>query len=433
MSGVATAAYVPARQNNQVILDLESKPRAEYNMALGYLRAFVTLMVVAHHAVLAYHPFAPSPAATLAVEPRWWQAFPVVDSVRSGALGLFVGFNDTFFMALMFFLSGLFVWKSLQQKGSRTFVRDRFLRLGLPFAAAAALIAPIAYYPAYLQTGARASFGAFWQQWMSLGNWPAGPAWFLWVLLAFDCVAAALFLMMPKWGEAIGGLSAGASRRPAVFFGLLVAVSAAVYIPLSLVFNPFFWSAFGPFTFQTSRLLHYFVYFLAGVGVGAYGTERGLLAPDGKLARRWLLWLIAALPAFGLLMGIFIAAVTSKTSPQLWGIIGGLAFALSCAVSSFAFLAVFLRFARRRVKVYDRLRDNAYGIYLLHYAFVSWLQFALLRAPLSAISKGSIVFLGAVALSWGATAALRRVPAVARVIRQGRRDAGRGRRTRRAA
>jgi hypothetical protein len=53
---------------------------------------------------------------------------------------------------------------------------------------------------------------------------------------------------------------------------------------------------------------------------------------------------------------------------------------------------------------------------LVHYAFVSWLQYSLLKTPLPAIAKGSLVILGALALSWATVAALRRIPAVARVI-----------------
>jgi len=84
--------------------------------------------------------------------------------------------------------------------------------------------------------------------------------------------------------------------------------------------------------------------------------------------------------------------------------------------SSFAFLALFVRFARRRIRIWDSLTPNAYGIYLVHYAFVSWLQYALLKTTLPAIAEGSLAFLGAVALSWGVVAAIRRIPAVARVI-----------------
>jgi hypothetical protein len=39
-----------------------------------------------------------------------------------------------------------------------------------------------------------------------------------------------------------------------------------------------------------------------------------------------------------------------------------------------------------------------------------------LPAQLSGLAKGSLVFLGTVLLSWGTTAALRRIPAVRRVI-----------------
>jgi len=59
-----------------------------------------------------------------------------------------------------------------------------------------------------------------------------------------------------------------------------------------------------------------------------------------------------------------------------------------------AFLALFLRFAKPR-KIFDSLRENAYGIYLVHYAFVSWLQFALLGAAWPGFAKGCTVFVGA--------------------------------------
>jgi peptidoglycan/LPS O-acetylase OafA/YrhL len=388
---------------------------ALYNPSIGYLRAFITLLVLAHHAALAYHPFAPAPGTALNGPARWWQAFPVVDSQRWTGFAVFVGFNDIFFMALMFFLSGLFVWKSLQRKGGGHFLRDRALRLGLPFVVAAAVVAPLAYYPAYLQTGG-AGIAGFWQQWRSLGNWPAGPAWFVWLLLAFDVFAVALVFMMPKWADALGRLASGADRRPIVFFGVLVGASAAAYIPLALIFNPFSWSTFGPFFFQTSRLLHYLVYFLLGAGVGAYGVDRGLLAPDGKLARRWPLWSVAALVAFGLASAVGIATLTAHIGSRGWEIAADMTFVLSCAASSFAFLALFVRFANTRSRIWDSLSANAYGMYLVHYAFVSWLQYALLKAQLPAIAKGSLVFAGVVLLSWGTTAALRRIPAVARVI-----------------
>jgi len=386
---------------------------SRYNVSIGYLRAFITLLVVAHHAAFAYHPFAPPPPASLVDRTRIWPAFPVVDPPRWNGFALLVGFNDIFFMALMFFISGLFVWKSLQRKGAGGFIRDRAIRLGLPFIVAAALIAPLAYYPTYLQTGGRGAAG-FWHQWRSLDNWPAGPAWFVWVLLAFDLMAGALWLCMPGWGDVWARIAGG--RRPIVFFALLLCLSAAAYVPLAVIFNPFRWSSFGPFFFQTSRGLNYLLYFFLGAGVGAYGSDRGLLAPDGKLARRWPLWAVAALLAFGLATGVGLAALTAHLGSRSWEIAGDITFVISCAASSFAFLALFVRFARTRRKVWDSLTANAYGIYLIHYALVSWLQLALLKAHLAALAKGSLVFVGAVLLGWGTTAGLRRIAWIARVI-----------------
>ena len=391
-------------------------PAANYNLAIGYLRAFVTLLVVAHHAVLVYCPFLPPVApASLVAQPRWWEAFPVIDSHRWMGFGIFVGFNDMFFMSLMFFLSGLFVWTSLQRKGTGTFFRDRLLRLGLPFVLAAAIVAPLAYYPTYLQSGGHGIAG-FWQQWKSLGTWPAGPAWFVWLLLAFDAAVAALYAFKPNFGEALGKLASTAAQRPFRFFSLLVVASAVAYVPLSLVIDPMYWSAFGPFFFQTSRIIHYFVYFLAGIAVGGYGLDRGLLAPGGELARRWGRWTGGAVAAFLFAISVLGFAAGATTLLLLWKIYGGLGFVFSCAASSFACMAVFVHSTLRRSAVWDSLTRNAYGIYLVHYAFVSWLQYALVKFDLPGVVKGFAVIIAAVLLSWATTAALRRIPPVAKVI-----------------
>src|SRR5438309_3360909 len=78
-------------------------------------RTFVTLLVLVHHSVLNFTYFGQG------------------DSQRWLGFDLVVLFNDSFFMALMFFISGLFVWNSLAKKGWATFLRERAWRLGGPF------------------------------------------------------------------------------------------------------------------------------------------------------------------------------------------------------------------------------------------------------------------------------------------------------------
>jgi surface polysaccharide O-acyltransferase-like enzyme len=62
------------------------------------------------------------------------------------------------------------------------------------------------------------------------------------------------------------------------------------------------------------------------------------------------------------------------------------------------------------------LGGSAYGMYLVHYLFVVWLQFALLGIVLPAVLKGAVVFGGTLLLSWSTVAALRRLPPVGQII-----------------
>jgi peptidoglycan/LPS O-acetylase OafA/YrhL len=246
--------------------------------------------------------------------------------------------------------------------------------------------------------------------------WPSGPVWFIWVLLAFDGIAALLFAVTPGWGGWFGRVMSGGKRGPWAFFAKLVAISAIAYIPMALVFSPLTWTAFGPFTFQTGRILHYLAYFLIGVGVGAWEMDRGPLALTGLLARRWYVWAIASVLVFVLATVVTLSAFGPKAPSQGLMIAIDAGFVLSCATSSIAFLALFLRFARSRSRAFDSLGANSYAIYLVHYIFVSWLQYALLPASLPGMAKFAVVLFVALALSWGTAAAIRRLPAVARVV-----------------
>jgi peptidoglycan/LPS O-acetylase OafA/YrhL len=384
------------------------------HVPIDALRACVTLLVVGHHAALAYHPFAPAPPAALSPA-GWWTAFPVVDAQRTMVSALFTGWNDGFFMALMFLLSGLFCAPSVARKGPRAFLTERLLRLGVPFVVMAAVLAPVAYYPSYLQTASPAGPSGFAREWLALAFWPAGPAWFLWVLLAFDAAAAAAFALRPGWASSVAARLGGVLERPVAAFALLAAASAVVYVPATLAVHPLHWTTVGPFAVQTSRVPLYALYFAAGVVIGAGGLERGLLAEGGRLARRWPLWLGAALLALAAATAAVVAAISPQASRGTQ-IAWSLATVVSCAASSFALSALLLRFVRRPSPARESLAANAYGIYALHYPVVSWLQWSALGLGLPGIFKMIGVTVVAIAASWALAAALRRIALVRRAL-----------------
>ena len=100
------------------------------------------------------------------------------------------------------------------------------------------------------------------------------------------------------------------SNRPIVLFLIMAAVSAVTYIPMAIQFGSERWSAFGPFFFQTSRLFHYFAYFVIAIGVGATVMSRGFFAPDSKLARRWPLWTNAMVLIYFALAAAFVTMIS---------------------------------------------------------------------------------------------------------------------------
>ena len=219
-------------------------------------------------------------------------------------------------MTLMFFVSGLFVWRSLERKGGVSFLRDRLLRLGVPFLFGAMVIPPIAHFASYLQTSDAPTFGAYWRAWWALSDRPIGPMWFNAMLLVFDFAAVGLLAIAPKWGERIGALASRGGERPARFFAVALILSALDYVPLALAYGDGTWTQWGLFQFQTSRPVHYFVYFITGVAVGVHGLRKGLLSHDGALARRWPIWALAAAGFGALVVFLAVGTMTSKGPEQ---------------------------------------------------------------------------------------------------------------------
>jgi hypothetical protein len=383
--------------------DVHAAPRAKTrNAALDRARTFLTLVVLLHHAVIPYTHFGHT-------DPRSWIGFDAV-----------VLATDSFFMAMFFFLSGLFTWSGIGRKAPHVFLRDRLLRLGLPFAIAAVTLIPIAYYAVELRLHPGTTFAAFWWKTVTVGPWPSGPLWFIWVLLVFDLTASLLYRVSATLVDPINRMSLKGFDRPAVFYGFLVAVTAIGYIPLLVYFGANRWFEFGPFSVQASRLLLYAFYFFVGVGVGAANFNRGILSEDGGLPKgRWL-WLIATLVPY-VLMWVMIAIKREilgnpNTLPDWYQAVYGLFYVLFSAAILLTILAFFLHSKAPGPNLLDRMQADAYGIFLVHYPIVLWLQYWMFEFDWPAIVKATIAFLLTVILSWAATAALRRIPGASHVL-----------------
>jgi Acyltransferase family len=383
--------------------DLHAAPKAKTrNLSLDRARTFLTLVVLLHHAVIPYTYFGHT-------DPKSWIGFDCI-----------VLATDSFFMAMFFFLSGLFVWPGIARKGPNNYLRDRLIRLGIPFVICAFTIIPLAYYAIELRRDPDISFAAFWWKTVTVGPWPSGPIWFLWVLLGFDVVACLLYRLSPNLLDPINRLSLYGHDRPAEFFAVMFAVTAALYIPGRIHFGAGSWFEFGPFSVQHGRVLLYATYFFFGAGIGARNFDRGLLAADGRLAQHTFGWMILALVPYCLMwVLIYIKREILGNPVRLphWyeGIYGFFFAAFSVAIL-FLIMAYFLRFKQSDRSLLDPMQADAYGMFLVHYPIVLWLQYWLFDFELPAIVKAAIAFVLTVVLSWTATAALRRIPGATHVL-----------------
>lgn len=366
---------------------------------IDYLRSFIILTVVIHHATLAYTTF-----AYFNKEVYILSTHPMVDVQRWIGFDRLVYFNDIFFMSLMFLISGFFVISSLKRKGTRSFISDRFRRLLVPFIFGVTLVALLAYYPSYIYSHEDKNIFKYIVDFLTIEYWPPGPAWFLWVLFIFNLIFVWLFPRTKALLERLGESLLHLINRPILLFAGWFLVTWILYVPMRLVFGPEGWASLGPFDLQISRFLLYSGYFILGTIVGTVPFEQGLLSDQSTLMRKWPLFIFLSLSTFVLLLVIETplkrlveAGIVSGSSSNL---IYCSIFVASCIFSCAAYLTTAKAIFRRKKKFWDIITSNSFTIYLIHYVFIIWGQYFLLNFALPVFIKFLIVTLSSILLSF---------------------------------
>ena len=377
-------------------------------VALDRARTFITLLVLLHHSVVNYTYFGEGDKAH-------WLGFDLI-----------VLFNDSFFMACMFLISGLFVHRSLTNRGLSNYLANRAWRLGVPYLISIFVLMPIAYYPTFLRyhLPGTTDFNFFHFVWrvFTVGPWPSGPAWFIWVLLAFDTIVALLWKIAPGAIEGLGRAIYALRYRPGFALVAFMAFSVIIYLPMRVWVGDAAWLEPGgyPLPIQTSRVFLYSGYFLVGVGIGTMDLRSGVFAENGELAARWKIWLAVALVFYGAILALVYTKHNVLPDPNVqppwWRTAYGLAFALFSGAMAFAEPGFFLRFAKTPLRLLDAMRPSAYGIFLVHYIFIIWLQYVVYDPAWSPFVKFAIVFAGTLAGSWVTVILLRKIPVIRRMI-----------------
>lgn len=151
-------------------------PVAERNAGLDALRAAMVLLVVFHHTAITYG----------AIGGWFYREASPDGSLGSKLLILMCTVDQAYFMGLLFLLAGYFTPESLTRRGTRAFIKERLLRLGVPILVFGVLIGPATLALASTAKGAPflTTLLALW----SRGTFIIGPLWFTFALLIFTAV-----------------------------------------------------------------------------------------------------------------------------------------------------------------------------------------------------------------------------------------------------
>ncbi|MBA4853838.1 acyltransferase [Emticicia sp. BO119] len=380
------------------------------NLWVDYLRSALTVLVVAHHASLAYTTF-----ARFDKEAYISSTHPIVDVRRWVGLDIFENFNDIFFMSLMFLVGGLFLVRSSHKKGIYLFIKDRFYRLLIPFITLGTFLMLIAYFPAYYIARENTDLVAYIKDFFLVEQWPVGPPWFIWVLFVFNLLFILLNRVIIKTSKNTGTIISSLQNKPWWLFILWWLITWVLYVPVAYAIGAGTWTGLGPFDFQLSRVLLYFGYFMLGVLIGATDFNQQLFSLTSAITRKWWLWVILALTVYAILTIVErknILADMVKAN-QLESFSGWMIYfsiyTASCTLSSIAFLTTFRKLIHTTFAWWDSLASNAYLIYLTHYPFLIWIQFLLMPYHIPAFIKFLLTFIFSLALSWGLSNLLRKI------------------------
>ncbi|OPY02701.1 MAG: glucans biosynthesis protein [Syntrophorhabdus sp. PtaB.Bin184] len=158
---------------------------AQRMLYLDNLRLSFTFLVILHHLCLTY-----------AASSGWYFYQYLNDPFTNLVLNILMGVGRTWVLACFFLISGYFTPGSLDRKGTWWFIKDRFIRIGIPLVIFALLIRPTMVYLLKQET---LSLQYSWlENIFLLKNAAPGPAWFLEVLLGFSLVYAAWRALAPS-------------------------------------------------------------------------------------------------------------------------------------------------------------------------------------------------------------------------------------------
>jgi len=360
---------------------------------LDVLRALIILLVIVMHTALAY------------LNPPYKDWVHARQS--SGLFAIICFFAESgVLMPILFFISGYFTLPSLSKHGPAEFMKNKLVRLGIPFILGVFVLSPSLWAMSYYSDGGSLPLAQVVSLWFSRGYLGQFHFWYLGMLLLYFVLVYVAARRLPGLLK----LGSGQPRRPSVrFFAVLIATSAAFCFVSNLTSNYTDWAILGLLQFQPVKLPLYNIYFCLGI----YAWNNGWLR-EGYRPHLWP-WAAIYAAAFactavvGIATSVNPASLGAKLLINTSSSVEVLAALLTC-------LALFQKLHSAEHPWLQKLSGMSFNAYIVHpnvvFAVLILTRDAALPLPLTYGLQAVL----AVSLSWGLSYLLRRLPAVTKVL-----------------
>lgn len=417
---------------------------------LDHMRGFIIVLVLLQHSVQGY-------AEQWGGE-LWFVNLPD----RSRAFDIVFMWTDGFIMQGLFFLAGMFVLSSLNNRGWVSFIKEKFIRLFIPMIIGVTFLVPPLRYIRYEDLEEPGiSYLTYWTEvyLTPSGISPAG-FWFLAFLLVFTFIAAFTNQLFPIVTRAIAATTACLARRPYVGY-IVIGLITAILIGFSdLIWGTYWWmglnslfggtketwvNAFLQLASARSNMLYsYIFFFIIGIGVAnsMILTQTDIMEKASANVTKWigLTFVLSVLYAFYNYTFEFSGAYSDEFRYYLrkggdfsraWPLLLDIAprvlirttlHGFLCTAQIFTLMALFYRYANsgegsQDIGSWASLGACSYGIFYIHEPMVTTMQQLLANIGLPISIKLIITFSITLTASWVITAKLlRKLPLMRRVF-----------------
>ena len=385
---------------------VRARPLVEARFAfIDNLRILLVILVILHHLAITYGG-----------EGAWHYYEGRADTITAIVLTLFVAINQAFFMGFYFLIAAYFVPRSLEQRGAKEFLRERFLRLGLPLAFQLLVVGPLLSYGLGITIwGFQGSLGAYvGEYWVHYQGLDAGPLWFVEALLIFSIAYALWWWLTRPPAREVRGEGAAPSNGAIAILALAVGLITFVV----RIWLPVGWS-FAPLGFQLPHFAQYTSLFL----VGTIAYRHGWLSTISEDAARGRLWgrVVACLIVLAPVLFVAGGALQGSTDAFRGGLHWQtLAYALweqfLCVAIVISLLVTFRRRYDRQSGLAREMSASAYAVYIWHAPILAFVAIGLSNIELYPLLKFGLVALISLPICFLVGALGRRLPLARRIL-----------------